>query len=79
MNGQNHFPHTARAYRSNSSVQVCLNLSNCFKLSLFQSPILSRDGNDWVVQFFQYRTVDFLYDLRKCSDDRRYSENNVSV
>ncbi|KAI6170784.1 hypothetical protein M3Y97_01111200 [Aphelenchoides bicaudatus] len=63
MNGQNHFPHTARAYRSNSSVQ---------------SPILSRDGNDWVVQFFQYRTVDFLYDLRKCSDDRRYSENNFA-
>jgi hypothetical protein len=44
---------------------------------VFQSPILGRDSIDWVVHFFQYKTSDFLYDLNKCTDDRKYSETNV--
>ncbi|KAI6220804.1 hypothetical protein M3Y95_01035100 [Aphelenchoides besseyi] len=54
---------TTRAYRSNSNVQT---------------PNLRHDNHDRPIHFFQYKTHDFLYDLRQCPSERRFSETNFA-
>uniref|UniRef100_A0A1I7SCT3 GDP-D-glucose phosphorylase 1 n=1 Tax=Bursaphelenchus xylophilus TaxID=6326 RepID=A0A1I7SCT3_BURXY len=44
--------------------------------STVQPPKLDTDQSTVHVQFFQYKTTDYLYDLRECSSDRLYSDTN---